>query len=277
MSQSIYDDAILRIAEQEEKINFATSNIIHDSYRMTSFLRELLSEVKQYVLSHGFLTKVEEVEFFRKIKPQILGKLIYYNKVYRIEISCPITLGKFKYKYYNGELNRLKKEYETEISNTDFYKYYRSGRTDLDHIYFELGKINFNDALSSYVFEIDTQFSTYYDYKVARIISSDLMLSYLTLRISPHAVEINDDKDLCWTDSKNSLIELIYALHSSRSISGGRVGIRKLALVLQDLFKVELLDIHHAFHRMKVRSGSKTAYLDKLKISLEDYMEKDIS
>jgi hypothetical protein len=35
-------------------------------------------------------------------------------------------------------------------------------------------------------------------------------------------------------------------------------------------------DIHHAFHRMKVRSGSRTAFLDRLKTSLEEYMDKDI-
>ncbi|WP_081414014.1 RteC domain-containing protein [Chryseobacterium daeguense] len=44
-------------------------------------------------------------------------------------------------------------------------------RTDLDHEFFELGKIKFNSGLSSYVFEIDYHFSTYYNYKVARIIA----------------------------------------------------------------------------------------------------------
>lgn len=140
MSNRIYSDAILRILEQEQKISLESSNIIRDSYRMTSFLRELLAQMKQYVLTKGFTGKTEEIEFFRKIKPQILGKLIYYNKVYRVEISCPLPEGKCRQKYYTGELHFLKREYRDQISNSDFYRYYRAGRTDLDHEFFNSEK-----------------------------------------------------------------------------------------------------------------------------------------
>jgi hypothetical protein len=83
-------------------------------------------------------------------------------------------------------------------------------------------------------------------------------------------------KDLFWTDSKNSLIELIYALHASGAISHGKVSIRKINLAFYVLFKIHLGDIHHAFHRMKDRTGSRTAFLDQLKVALEDYMNKNL-
>jgi hypothetical protein len=276
MSERIYSDAIVRILEQEEKISLQSSNIIEDSYRMTSFLREMLSQIKQHILSKGFATKTDEIEFFRKIKPQILGKLIYYNKVYRIEISCPVAEGKCRQKYYSAELHCLKREYREQITNSDFFRYYRSGRTDLDREFFELGKINFNSGLNSYVFELDPAFSTYYDYEVSSIIASELMYSYLMSKIKPDFVEVPEDKDFYWSDTKNALIELVYALYAANSISGGRVGIRKITAVLQVLFRVKLGDIHHAYHRMKVRSGSRTSFIDRLKISLEEYMDKDL-
>lgn len=275
MSNRIYRDAILSILEQEQKISFESSNIIDDSYRMTSFLRGLLAQMKNHVLTKGFTGKPEEVEFFRKIKPQILGKLIYYNKVYRVEISCPVAEGKCRQKYYSGELHRLKDEYREQISNSDFFRYYRSGRTDLDHEFFELGKINFNNGLDSYVFEIDPVFSTYYDYKVASIVASELMYSYLMSKIKPDYVEVPEDKDFYWSTTKSALIELIYALHAAGAVSGGRIGVRKLSVILQALFRIKLEDIHHTYYRMKLKSGSKTAFLDKLKTSLEQYMEKD--
>ncbi|RLJ75083.1 RteC domain-containing protein [Pedobacter alluvionis] len=277
MSQRIYQDAILRISEQEQRTSLESSNIIADSYRMTSFLRELLAQMKQHVLMKGFTNKAEEIEFFRKVKPQILGKLMYYNRVYRVEISCPVAEGKCRQKYYSGELQLLKHEYQDQIVNSDFFRYYRSGRTDLDHEYFELGKINFDSGLDSYVFEIDSQFSTYYDYKVASIVASELMYSHLMSKIKPDFVEVPHDKEFYWSDSKNALIELLYALHAAHSISGGRVGIRKITAVLQVLFRIKLGDIHHAFHRMKVRGGSRTAFLDRLKTSLEEYMDKEAS
>ena len=83
-------------------------------------------------------------------------------------------------------------------------------------------------------------------------------------------------KDIFWTDSKNALIELIYALYASGVITNGKIGIGKISLVFQILFHAELGDIHHAFHRMKTRAGSRTAFLDQLKIALEEYMDKDL-
>ncbi|MCU7694827.1 GNAT family N-acetyltransferase [Haoranjiania flava] len=43
------------------------------------------------------------------------------------------------------------------------------------------------------------------------------------------------------------------------------VGIRKISLVLERLFQITLGDLHHSFHRMKYRSGSRTAFLAQLK------------
>lgn len=277
MVQKIYQDALLSISQHEQKISLDSAHIIDESYRMTIFLQDLLSRLKGHVLTQGFTSKAEEIEFFRKVKPQILGKLIYYNKLYRIEASCPYSSGKMYQKYYSGELQSLKQEYSEQICNSDFFRYYRSGRTDLDHEYFQLGKINFNSGLNSYAFEVDPHFSTYYDYKVSRIIANELLYAYLLSKITPDEAEAQvSDKDFFWTDSKNALIELIYALSVSQSISGGKIGIRKMSIVFQVLFRVQLGDIHHAFHRMKERTGSRTSYLDHLKISLEEYMDRDL-
>lgn len=56
----------------------------------------------------------------------------------------------------------------------------------------------------------------------------------------------------------------------------GEIGIRKISLAFHILFRTPLGDIHHAFHRMKERTGSRTTFLDKLKFSLEEYMDKDL-
>ncbi len=176
----------------------------------------------------------------------------------------------------------LKSEYKESISNEDFYRYYRAGRTDRDPNYFRLGKINYHDGLKSAVFEIDLSFSTYYDNKVAHIIANELLYTFLLTKINPEKnpdnILINGDgnKDISWTNSQNALIELIYALYASKSIAHGKMGIRKLALIFQILFRTPLNDIHHSFHRMKPRAGSRTVFLDQLKISLEEYMDKDL-
>lgn len=279
MKHQIYDDALRSISKQEQEFFLDPHAIIDESYRMTEFLRELLSQLKEHVLKNGFSNKSEEIEFFKIFKPQILGKLIYYNKLYRIETACPCPTsgGKLYQKYYSNELQHLKHEYTDQISRSDFFRYYRAGRTDLDHEFFELGKIKLNSGLNSYVFEIDYHFSTYYDYKVARILANELLSIYLLSKIHNEHEDIRSSyRDIFWTESNNALIELIYALHSSQSITGGKVGIRKISAVMQVLFGIKLGNIHHAFHRMKTRAGSRTVFLDRLKASVEDYMDQDL-
>ncbi|WP_420842773.1 RteC domain-containing protein [Flavobacterium humidisoli] len=280
--QSAYKDVLYSIVKKEQEISLESVHVIDESYRMIIFLQDLLSGMKKQVLEHHFTEANEEIEFFRIIKPQILGKLIYYNKVYRIETSCPVNGGKMYYKYFSGELQHLKNEYKEHICNSDFYRYYRSGRTDRDHDFFKLGRINLNTGLNSFIFEVDTQFSTYYDYKVSRIIADELLYNYLIIKINPvdkpDVVLQNAEstKDIFWTESKNALIELIYALYTSGAISNGKTGIRKISLIFQMVFRIQLGDIHHAFHRMKERADNRTLFLDQLKSSLDQYMDKDL-
>ncbi len=249
---------------------------------MTIYLKEYLWSIREYITKQGFKNHWEEINFFRNIKPYILSKLIYHNKIFRIQTACPVDGGKMYTSYFSEQLQELRQEYQEHIYNSDFYRYYRSGRTDRDETYFRLGNINFHDGLNSFVFEIDPLFSTYYDNKVARIIANELLYTYILQKISDDNIagslsarDIPSDA-IHWTDSKNTLIELIYALYANGSLSYGKVGIRKISLVLERLFQITLRDLHNSFHRMKDRTGSRTAFLDQLKSSLEEYMNKDL-
>ncbi|TWI18798.1 RteC domain-containing protein [Sphingobacterium siyangense] len=271
-----------QIRRQEDKLSSQMMPPAEEAYQMTLFLNEMLCAIKAQVLQNGFTDEQQEIDFFKNIKPQIMGKLIYYNKVFRIETTCPINNARIHQSYYENQLKVLQSEYMESVCNVDFYRYYRSGRTDRDHIYFRLGQINYHDGLKSGVFEIDLSFSTYYDNKIARIVANEMLYTYLLTKINPQEspdmvlANVDTNKDISWTNSQNALIELIYALYASASVSHGNIGIRQLALIFQVLFRTPLNDIHHAFHRMKTRSGSRTAFLDQLKTALEEYMDKDL-
>jgi hypothetical protein len=163
------------------------------------------------------------------------------------------------------KIQDLHTEYKKHLYNNDFFKYYKAFRTDRDHEYFLLGKVNILSGINSFAFEIDLEFSTYYDYKVARIIAHDLLSDFLNQKTSFNLQE--HTIYLILSESQNALIELIYTLYLSRSINDGKLELRKISGGSQQIFDINLLDIHHAFHRMK----SKTMYLDKLKKSLEVY------
>ncbi|MFT4062260.1 MAG: RteC domain-containing protein [Edaphocola sp.] len=125
-----YKDVLDRIQKEERNVELFSSNIIEESFRLILYLQNLLNELKVYLTKYGFSDDEDEIDFFKNIKPQILGKLIYYNKVYRIETTCPVSNGKMYYSYFSAQLATLKREYIEHICNSDFYRYYRSGRTD---------------------------------------------------------------------------------------------------------------------------------------------------
>ncbi|MCO5287027.1 MAG: RteC domain-containing protein [Chitinophagaceae bacterium] len=270
------------IEKEERRLSVETSTLMDEAYRMTTFLQELLQSVKEDVVGEKFSSMEEEIQFFKQTKPNILGKLIYYNKVFRIETACPVNKGNIYQNYFTLQLRLLKQEFVEHICNSDFYRYYRAGRTDRDKQYFMLGNINYHDGLNSFAFEIDPKFSTYFDYKVAKIIANELIYSYLLTKLAPEqnpdlVLQSEETKDIIWTQSKNALIELIYALLAAGAIAHGKIGIRKISMVFQVLFRVSLNDIHNSFHRMKTRSGSRTIFIDQLKSSLEEYMDKEVA
>ncbi|ASE61007.1 RteC domain-containing protein [Chryseobacterium indologenes] len=271
---------ISEIQRKENAISLSAPNTIDEAYQMTIYLKEYLWSIREDITKQGFKNHWEEINFFRNIKPYILSKLIYHNKIFRIQTACPVDGGKMYASYFLEQLKELKQEYREHIYNSDFYRYYRSGRTDRDETYFRLGNINFHDGLNSFVFEIDPLFSTYYDNKVARIIANELLYTYILQKINDDEMADFSARDISdsilWTDTKNALIELIYALYANSSLSDGKIGIRKISLALERMFQISLGDLHHSFHRMKYRAGSRTAFLDQLKSSLEEYMDKDL-
>ncbi|MBT2559791.1 RteC domain-containing protein [Pedobacter sp. ISL-68] len=270
-----------KIKDAEQQISLDSENAIEESRKMTILLKELLNDLRDRVISSGFREKADEIEFFRKIKPEVQGKLLYYNKVFRIEIGRPINFGNIYQTYFDSELQRLEQNYKEHISSSEFYRYYQSGSREKDDTYFIRGNIDFNLGLQSHFFESDPLFSTYYDYKVSRIIESDLLYQYLLMRTTNdlefNRISVSDfgDQMVHWTASKNALIELIYALHATECIGNGNIGIRKVALAFQNLFNIQLGDFHHAFHKMKYRAGNRGLFLERLKSSLEQYMDKE--
>jgi len=117
-----------------------------------------------------------EVDFFKNVKPKFTSKLIFYNAVFKIETKKPHGGERIIKKYLNNELDKLKRYFD---SNLDFYRYYRTGSSYLDHKYFVRGKFDVKLALDSFYFEADHTFSTSHDFKVAKILAHDLIQVYL--------------------------------------------------------------------------------------------------
>jgi len=79
---------------------------------------------------------------------------------------------------------------------------------------------------------------------------------------------------LKWTESKTALVELIYSLHSSKSINDGKEGIKSIAQLFECMFDIDLGDIYHTFLEVRNRKIEPTKFIDLLKDSLLSKMKE---
>jgi hypothetical protein len=166
--------------------------------------------------------------------------------------------------------------------NLDFYQYYRSGSTVYDEYYFVRGKADLRLCTDSAPFDKDPNFSTGYDYKVAKIIANEMLRIYLNKRLQKLANDnqIEDNLQRClkyplrFTGKKVSLIELGYSLVSSGDINNGNVEIKEMMNFLSTIFNIDLGDYYASYIAMKERKN-RTAYLHSLIENLIKRMNED--
>nr|WP_244436491.1 RteC domain-containing protein [Bacteroides timonensis] len=75
---------------QVSAIDLNGRNIIEDCKTITVFLREQLAKLKVVVQTTPFGGEAEEIAFFKDYKPMLLGRLIYFHEILRIESRRPL-------------------------------------------------------------------------------------------------------------------------------------------------------------------------------------------
>lgn len=135
-------EVVDRILEQVEadisEIDLYGYNIIETSLSMVHRLQTVLNDLRTKIQTYVFLTKEDEILFFKTQKPEILGRLLFFYKIYKIETQCPNGSDKAIRNYINRELDNLTYFFNR---NLDFYQYYRSHSTVYDEYYFVRGKL----------------------------------------------------------------------------------------------------------------------------------------
>ena len=163
-----------------DEIDLYGYDIIPISLSMVHRLQDILTNLRNQLQTYVFSSKEEEISFFKNQKPEILGRLLYFYKIYRIETQCPTGSNEVIKLYINRELDSLTYFFNR---NLDFYQYYRSHSTVYDEYYFLRGKTDIHLCTDSAQFDKDPKFSTGYDYKVAKILANEMLRIYLNKRL----------------------------------------------------------------------------------------------
>ena len=262
-----------------DEIDLYGYDIIETSLSMVHKLQTVLNNLRMKMQTYVFPNKEDEILFFKTQKPEILGRLLFFYKIYRIETQCPNGSNEAIKSYINRELDSLTYFFNR---NLDFYQYYRSHSTLYDEYYFVRGKADLRLCTDSAQFDKDPNFSTGYDYKVAKIIANEMLRIYLNKRLikleTDNQIEDNLQRlnkyPFRFTGKTVCLVELGYSLASSGDFNNGNVEIKEMMNFLSTVFHIDLGDYYAAYIAMKERKD-RTAYLHHLIERLVKRMDDD--
>ena len=280
--KELLENILSEIDVEIDEIDLYGYDIVENSLSMVHRLQAVLNDLKAKLQTYSFPAKEDEITFFKTQKPEILGRLLFFYKIYRIETQCPNGSNDVIRNYISKELDNLTYFFNR---NLDFYQYYRSHSTLYDEYYFVRGKSDLRLFTDSAQFDKDPNFSTGYDYKVAKIIANEMLRIYLNKRLVKLETntQVEDNLQKClkypfrFTGKKVFLIELGYSLVSSGDINNGNVEIKEMMNFLGTVFQVELGNYYAAYIAMKERKKDRTAYLSRLQDSLVKRMDEDDS
>jgi len=238
--------------------------------------QETLGELRGYFDKHPFSNSKQEILFFKQTKPRFYSQFIYYVTISQIEIYRPIGSDKAQFEYLEGQLDRLKHFFD---SNLDFYQYYRGGATHFDELYFVRGKYDLHLFPDDLALSIDPVFCTLQSYKLSRLFANEELRIYLNAAISDLMTadspkKIVMEKKMQWTGSKVSLVELIYALQGSGVLNNATADIKQLAAFFEAVFQVKLGNVYNVFNEMRIRKKNRSSFLDLLKDRLIQRMDE---
>jgi hypothetical protein len=253
-----------------ERIEHTEISSMTKSIEASRVLREAYSQLKAFVLSYAFPSEEEEILFFKEIKPRLCFRIIYYSKLYNIEMDRPAGTEKQR-EYLNDLLNGINKYNSKRL---DFIRYYRSGSSHFDSLYFLRGQTDTEQYMETFSYEFDPNFTTNCDFKVAKVLSNDMLSDYLMREIEA----LNDNNNLMmgsfgfpaikltWKGTKAELQEQILSWDSDSTF--GDVPLTQLHSYIQNIFNIQLdSNLSRVLDDLKIRL-SPTPYIDKLKNAL---------
>ncbi|KAA9038707.1 tetracycline regulation of excision, RteC [Ginsengibacter hankyongi] len=272
---SLYEEMELSLAEIG-----ASSGSDLQKFRLSSHvILNAISKLKAFVQNYKFTTKEEEINFFKHQKPKFYSKLIYHQKLARIQSHLPISAVLDSRSYY---LNELRKINDYLNDNYEFLTYYRSQATSMDEMYFLRKEPDSWLLMNFEEYETDLSFSTVYDHKISKIIAYELLSEFINSTLAK--LEIQRDLSggqpslsragVNWTGSKVSLVELLYALQSAGSCNNGTIDLKQLASHFEALFNIDLGNYYRVFQEMRIRKINRTTFLDQLKERLIQRMDE---
>src|ERR1700738_2639938 len=121
------------------------------------------NKIKEFVKMHSFENEMEEIQFFKHIKPRFTGLIEYYIQIYRAHLFIPSKANEERQIFWEHELQKIDRFYATHNA---FYEYYKSGATSQDHRWFLRRGGEVRSFKKTAIYDMDTNAVTSHDWLI---------------------------------------------------------------------------------------------------------------
>lgn len=105
-----------------ERIESRDTDVLKKSLEASRVLGEAFDRLKQYIIGYRFQNDDEEIKFFKEIKPRLFCRLIYYRKLYNIEMNRPVGSIEAQREYLDAHVRAINAYTQKRL---DFIRYFR--------------------------------------------------------------------------------------------------------------------------------------------------------
>jgi len=271
-ADELFNQLLEKIELIEENLSIT---VIQKAQACLELISEKIAQIKMKVIEIGFKDQQEEIDFFKRIKPGLVGLQIFYSRLEILESNKPETTIKDMRKYLRKQISKIREFYKYQKS---VVHYYRSGSAQLDSQLFLRESHSAPLWLVPLRLDQDERFSTIGDHTFARIIAYDKLNNHIKRLLTEPGKDENTRqvKHLKWTGEGINLIEIAYGIYYTKQLNDGKAGIAEIVRYLEDIFQVSIGRAYRRFTEIKRRKRiSQTKYLDEMKEVILKKIDED--
>ena len=183
MEPSYFEHLHAHMERELQEIRNSHENPADWAVRSIPIVQKCLTELKEHILEHPFKRRAEEILFFKEVKPEFMGELIFFSEIFNWWRDYPI------YDNYNERkgfwVNCMQSVNRFFIDNEAFCRYLIQDNQFLDAQYFvrRTKNIFFSFGLPKKLdpcaFYGDPEFSTSHDYRMAQVVAFTRLRIYV--------------------------------------------------------------------------------------------------
>lgn len=274
--ETSYCEIILDLENELSRIKEVSENVPEQMEYAVGQCKSALDRLRKLVMKEGFVDQKSEIYFFKKVKPAVYSKLLYYRAVFEIESNRNEISKDGLRKYFQQKMDKLRDymdQHQTKV------QYYKCNFKHLDEKYFLRGNQEIPLEIRGDHHLLDEEFFTWHDHTFSTIRANEMLMDYIRKELERLENWVSETQEcyistMRWTSEKIDFVEMLYALQVSGVVNDGKVTVKELAKGLGYVFNLDVSkDLYKYLGQIKQRKKERIKFLEYLKAVLNRWLE----